>query len=323
MADDLGKFTRTISDKNMELLRKTALETAHEGAWLRDALKDKELFFALRNDRVDVYYRGGAAYSIYFRDGKIIPETHVKYLVFGARYIRLTDGRFSYSPDQHMQTVYQEGTSLQQIKAAIKNYVGVEGKGVYEAIKGYPLVADVEIAFRREKNDEIDDERIEPSGHRRQDRIDVCLVQTDGGDLRLRFWEAKHFTNPELFSDDILTQLQGYEDQLVSRRMELLDAYRNVCRFNSDLAELRMSMGIDHARDSYADVWRDIADGRTPLVLDEKPSLLVFGFDNDQKNGRWAQREADLKRDLGPGRLRSIGVAKDAFKAEAVKLGRK
>ncbi|TPI59855.1 hypothetical protein FJ420_21340 [Mesorhizobium sp. B3-1-3] len=115
-------FARKLSPENFEILKALASASASEPNWFRDALDDPEVFFALRNNRVDAYSRGALIYRIDFRAGKAVPHTHVKYLIREPRneraYIAMRGGAFDYDPQARMQTDYRPGQTLKEIKGA-------------------------------------------------------------------------------------------------------------------------------------------------------------------------------------------------------------
>lgn len=305
-------FVRFVSEKNMQLLEEAA--TGPEGAWLRDALGDPKLFFALRDERIDVYYRGRALYSIEFSGGRVIPKTHVKYLILddGDQYIKMRNGSFDYKR-RYLQGVYQEKVSLRQMKAAARTFSGVESVGVYDAINKDPFVIDVEVAFNR--SSESVTERDDLEAGRKQDRIDVVRLRKESEGVDLVFWEAKHFSNSELFNDKILNQLAAYEKQLQAREDQLLTAFQNVCAFHLSLSRLRKNLGFDGATDDHLEMLEGLASGSLPLNVVKEPSLFVFGFDSDQKKGRWKARKQHIEAVIGKDkkRLRDVGNASEGF----------
>ncbi|MDM9628464.1 hypothetical protein QTL95_21440 [Rhizobium sp. S152] len=302
-------FARHISDKQMELFKATA---AHpEGGWLREALADPDLFFGLRDGRVDVYFRGQVIYSIEIGTEKLATFTHVKYLVLDgpAPYIKMQDGTFTYK-HAHLHDVYRDGVSLGQIKSAAKAYAGAESKGIYKAIKRDPSVIDVEIAFTR-SNDIA--EHSSQEQERTQDRVDMVRLTPARDGYDLIFWEAKDYSNKDLFNDNIFNQLAAYARQLGRRASELNTAYRRVCQFHLDLDGLRKSLGFQGASAAQFDMFTDVAGDRRPLRIITEPSLFVFGFDNDQKNGRWKVRKKSIEAVIGSDRLRAVGNPKDGL----------
>ncbi|UFW65801.1 hypothetical protein RlegWSM1455_07200 [Rhizobium laguerreae] len=45
----------------------------------------------------------------------------------------------------------------------------------------------------------------------------------------------------------------------------------------------------------------------------KEPYLFVFGFDNDQKGGRWKARKEHFEKVIGEKRLRAIGNPSEGF----------
>lgn len=307
------RFTRFINDEKIGLLE-TAV-SGPDGAWLRDALKDRDLFFALRNDRIDVYHQGALIYRIDFSGDDIEAQTHVKYLMIDvpkSPYINLRKSDFAYEPSAYMQGRYREGVSLQQIKKAATYYSGMENFGVYRAIKDDPLVVDVEVALMRDNAPPADSvpTTTEQRQGRMQDRIDIVRLEEAAGGYALVFWEAKHYSNAQLFNDEVFEQLDRYEDQILKREAELLAAFRNVCAFNLRLARLRTELGVVGIDSEHVNRLQGLADGTVPLHVDKNPRLFAFGFDQAQKILRWRAREKQLIERLGLGRLKAIGRPK-------------
>jgi hypothetical protein len=59
---------------------------------------------------------------------------------------------------------------------------------------------------------------------------------------------------------------------------------------------------------------RKLVSGSIPLQLSRHPSLLIFGFDDAQKNAkRWLNGQVELIEAVKDDELRAIGKAKDAF----------
>ncbi|MBX5157616.1 hypothetical protein HJB89_10815 [Rhizobium sp. NZLR8] len=305
-----GQFRRYISPANMWLFEETA--RSPEGAWLWDALMDKEMIFALRDEAIDVYYFGRALYRIGFANGKVVPKTHVKYLIVNADYIKLRDGAFQYNKT-HLQADYVRQASLKDMKSAAQAHIGDEGRGVYNAIYGDPWIVDVEVAFHSMPGDGAPEHAEMQIGSRRQDRIDVVRLLPAGDGFALEFWEAKHFSNPDLFSANILGQLKGYRRQLQTREGSLIEPYRNVCQFNSYLLRLKRELGAENVSADVEETFRSLGEGKTALSLITNPALFVFGFDDDQKEGRWKKRREEIIAELGTLNLRDIGNSRTGF----------
>lgn len=317
----MPEFKRQLGNEQWELFKSTAYDA--DGSWLRDALADERLFFALRNNRIDVYFSGALIFQISFGKAELSVQTHIKYLMRDKHeqsYVKLKGGRFQYEPSKSLQDVYTPGSSLLQMMAASSYYSGVENAGVYKAIIGDPLVLDVEISFSSPDSDP-DDSRpqpVEKRVRRKQDRVDVVRLEQKSDEARLIFWEAKHYGNSQLFNDEILKQIERYETAIGVSRDDLVRAYREVCYFQARIARLRREFGLSNVGDEHLDWLASIASGETPLVIEERPSLFVFGFDQAQKT-RWQKREKELLEVLGQGRLRAIGTPENGSLGKGIK----
>lgn len=99
-----------------------------------------------------------------------------------------------------------------------------------------------------------------------QDRIDILLFNKDS--KILQFVEAKHFSNSEIWSrttPKVISQIKRYESQLLKRKNKILAEY------------------IDYIKIINRIFGMELPD---PVEVDNNVTLLIFGFDNDQKNGR-------------------------------------
>jgi hypothetical protein len=80
--------------------------------------------------------------------------------------------------------------------------------------------------------------------------------------------EAKHFSNPEIWSKGspkVIGQIGRYEKQIRLRKDEILSAYSEYVRI------INRVFGISLPE---------------PIDIDSKATLLIFGFDSNQKDGR-------------------------------------
>ncbi len=216
--------------------------------------KNQNVFFAIRDNRLDLYHKGGRLFC-YDSSGF---KTHLKYASVinesGKDY--LTESELSsYRLASNFENNYQ------RIKENCSNYSGIEASGVSYLYHKHSylsnsnvIVLDIEISF----------ESLNEENH--QDRIDILLFNKDS--KTLQFVEAKHFSNNEIWSKTdpkVIGQIKRYESQIAKRKKEILSAYSEYIEtinriFNISLPE--------------------------PTKIDDNVTLLIFGFDNDQKNGR-------------------------------------
>ena len=116
------------------------------------------------------------------------------------------------------------------------------------------VVLDIEIAFSAQNHAQF------------QDRIDLLLFNKEKKSLQ--FFEAKHYSNRDLWSQSsppILDQIDRYTQQITSKKMEIIREYKKYIQV------LNTMFSIDLP---------------SPESIEEKVKLLIFGFDKDQRDGR-------------------------------------
>ena len=102
---------------------------------------------------------------------------------------------------------------------------------------------------------------------RKQDRIDLLFNKKN---RRLRFYEAKHFSNGELWSavgtrPKVVSQIKRYETQIAREKDQIINQYRGY---------------VNHVNELFG------CSLPAPEAIDEYVPLLAFGFDRDQLQGR-------------------------------------
>jgi len=263
MLDKSGTFKRTFS-RTLQSALKSAELYSHK---LIPDIRSGDVFPAFRNGAIDFYHKGGKLFE--FKDKF---ATHVKYASvlhgYDKDYIRdedLQDG-------VRLISNFVEGYN--RIKENCALYSGVEALGVAEIYRksGYlntqedVVALDIEVSLQA-----LDvgwkNEVVETEAKRTQDRIDLLLYNRKTG--ALCFFEAKHYSNKELWSNTtppVVKQLQRYNNQLVVRHEEILREYKKYVAIARELFEIPIEILPD------------------PAYLEKEVVLLVFGFDNDQKN---------------------------------------
>jgi hypothetical protein len=116
------------------------------------------------------------------------------------------------------------------------------------------VVLDIEVAFRS------DDE------NKKQDRIDIVLFNKNT--RTIQFVEAKHYSNKEIWSTArprVLFQVKRYETQIANQKADIISEYGNL------VSTINTVFGVDLPM---------------PIEIEDKVSLLIFGFDENQKKGR-------------------------------------
>jgi len=226
------------------------------------------VFPAIRNGVIDFYYKGGRLFS--YDCKKNVFLTHTKYAS-----VYDTDKKYiSENELTSLEHIKKFGTTeaYERIKENCSLFSGDEASGVSEVYSKYSIlnknnksdicVLDIEISFEKE-NESMDN----GSSNKGQDRIDLLVYNKKEG--KLRFYEAKHFTNGELWSSKgtpkVIKQLERYNKQL--RNKDILNVYQgyiktlnNLFKFDTKISE--------------------------PTELDVNVVLLVFGFDRNQLDGK-------------------------------------
>lgn len=218
---------------------------------------EQNVFLAIRDNRIDFYHKGGKLFSF----DKAGFKTHIKY----ASVIDSENERDNYLTEEKLSTcklISDFEKCYSRIKENCSNYSGVEAVGVSEiyAHNTYlsdknVVVLDIEVSF------ESDDE------NKKQDRIDILLLNKKT--KTLFFVEAKHFSNKEIWSAStpkVIKQLNRYNGQIRKEKEHILKEY---------------SKYIDIINELFTPLFLP-----TPIDIEEKVTLLIFGFDDDQKKGR-------------------------------------
>ena len=216
--------------------------------------KEQKVFLAIRDNRIDLYHKGGKLFT-YDRNGF---KTHLKYASVissnGKDY--LTEAELS---DYKLASDFE--SNYLRIKENCSNYSRIEASGVSEIYHKHSylsdsnvVVLDIEISFEslKQKNN--------------QDRIDILLFNKES--KTLQFVEAKHFSNNDIWSrttPKVIGQIKRYESQLSKRKNKILSEYINYIKVINGIFNIALP---------------------EPEELDTNVTLLIFGFDKDQKNGR-------------------------------------
>ena len=244
-------FNRHVGNDLIDALKKQDLWEKK----LRDDCKKGDIFLAIRKDRISFYHKGGRLFEF---DGKSF-KTHVKYtLVIDAEN---EDAQKNYVYEDQLGKIPLIRNFVDGYDGVKKNcelYSGIEARGVSHLYQDSPcsrqgsiFALDIEVVLGDDKS--------------QQDRIDILLYNND--DQTLRFVEAKHFSNKELWSTakpPVVGQIKRYEEQIKVHEKDILDEY---ARYIDNLNQIFVTP-LKH-----------------PAHVDPKVSLLIFGFDDDQKRG--------------------------------------
>jgi len=266
----MSKFERGIKTKAfldaLNILRKDP-----NSFWSK-MVDDKDLFIAIRKESINVYYQGNSLAKITYADGKLRCATHYKFLINP----KLKNPYFETQDDKYqiptLNNVFISSISnISLIKRSIKVYSGEEKSGVHTISLKAGNVLDVEIALEKENESEDD-------GRKSTDRIDFLRVEDHKEQLKLVFYEAKHYSNKEIRASGktdppVFKQLDKYHDSIKRHSADIISSYKLVCQNLHDLKIIGTRILISK-----------VANG-DPLTIDYDPRLVLFGFDRDQKGG--------------------------------------
>jgi len=264
-------FKREISSEIIKNLKK---ENLFKDCLLED-VKNGVVFPAIRDEYIDFYYKGGRLFTY---DGNKF-STHIKYAsVIGHDKFYISEVELKNT--KFIPNFINEYT---RIKENCSNYSGVEASGVSELYSKYSIlnkssnisVLDIEIAFAK-----IEENSDEDHSRKGQDRIDLLLYNKE--ENKLRFYEAKHFTNSEIWASGkpkVIDQLERYNGQLSKRYDDILSGYKEYIKTLNSLFDTQIL---------------------EPIEIDTQVVLLVFGFDIDQKQGRLKDLEKVMRNNKHP-----------------------
>jgi hypothetical protein len=313
-------FARGLSP---DFIKKLNAE-AQKGGWWTDVLADPDLFIGVRQEYLDVYWVGQRLFHVSPGSSGLKVTTHPKYLMDPdlKNPVRLSsDGEFSTGELKEAGFIskYEGKDTLKKLKKAAQYFSGLEKTGCHRIVMQNPQVIDCEIAFAEPSSSEPEPEpgpdfieetetfleSTPPTLDRRGVRVDLASVECDGGSVRLVFWEAKNFSNPELRANGsplVCGQIQRYKQRLMSDRHAIEASYVKVS------GNLKSIAGM--GKRQLSPVILQVAEGRT-LTLTDDPAvgLLIFGFDRGQRNEeRWNTIHLPkLEREIGKDRVKSQG----------------
>ncbi|GGF74621.1 hypothetical protein GCM10007301_38100 [Azorhizobium oxalatiphilum] len=274
-------------------------ELAKQEGWWRDVLLDTSLIIGVRDDYLNVYWRGQSLFKVEMKRGQIVASTHPKYLLdpdlSGQVSLDPETGTFGLSAQNALIQTYQPGETLGKLKRAANLFASEEKRGVQAIATSNANVVDVEIAF--------------PAGTSGQSvpRIDIASFDEVGNDVKLVFWEAKVLGNPELRvkgEKNVVKQIGAYVGLLSEHAADIVSSYTMIAGNLTAFCE--MSGGVRRVASSI----EKVAKG-TELTLAEPADvkLLVFGFNADQRDGLWRRLLEELEGELPAGSIIARGDA--------------
>jgi len=275
-------FKRGLDDGFMK-----ELESLAKGGWFADVLADPDLILGIRDNYMNVYWRGQSLFLIR-PNGNV--STHPKYLLDPAlkRAVNFNGMTFDVQGHKALTGEYDGKTTLEQMKKIANTYAGDEKRGVHVIIRSNKDVIDTEVTFNSEEDE--DDER--PT-----QRIDLAAFEDEGGKILLRFWEAKLYTNGELRAQGdeeppVVGQVRGYRTLVQEHRGEIVDSYRKVAKNFIEIASW------SPPQRKVGTLFASVASG--DFAIDEPPmvGLVIFGYSSAQKGSkRWKVDMPKLERE--------------------------
>ena len=325
MSPTVSSIQHVVSDAFLDNLSELA---RRDGSWWQDVLLRDDVFIAVRNNSLNVYHRGASIFRIDDNGrGKIRPWTHVKYLVKQQQLLAelMDDGRFK--PNNIGWSHYESPNTLKDMIRSAADLSGVEKTELHPLVLGSSNVIDVEVSLLRPVDPESADDALPLSDQfqtaqestRKQDRLDVVTLEDRPDGIFVVFHEAKHFSNAALRAKaepSVIGQMRRYHKAIVHHEAALRKRYEAVCVALVRLHEMRID-----ARKAVPDpkpladlnqMVRDVAAGKMPIQVDPDPRLVVFGFDANQKDGRWKNEKARLKEFLPGIKIKDVGNTKSA-----------
>jgi hypothetical protein len=241
-------FERNFDTLSINKLNENPLWNGH----LKDDCKNQKVFCAIRKNSLDCYHKGGRLFHFKWTTGF---ETHFKY----ASVIANNKNDAYYLKESELATkklISNFRSNYNSIKENCALYTSIEAQGISEIYHKHSYLS----------NDNIVVLDIEVSFGGTQDRIDILLF--DKSTKTLKFVEAKPFSNNEIWSKTtpkVISQLDRYQKQITENETEIISAYKNYVNelnliFDKELPE--------------------------PDKIEHNVTLLIFGFDRDQSEGR-------------------------------------
>lgn len=275
-------------------------ELAKKESWWRDVLLDTSLVIGVRDDYLNVYWRGQSLFKVEMKRGQVVAATHPKYLldpdISGQVSLDAETGAFGISAQDALIQTYQPGETLGKLKRAANLFAFEEKIGVHTIATSNSNVVDVEIAFPAD------------AGGQSVPRIDIASFNEVDDHVKLVFWEAKLLGNPELrVKDDkskVVHQINKYISLLSTHAPKVLSSYTTVAK--NLMAFREMSGGV---RKIAASIEKVALGAQLKLAQPADVKLLVYGFNADQRDGLWQRLLQDLETRLPAGSIIARGDA--------------
>lgn len=247
----MPKFKRFIND--LAVIQELQSSSLFQEKLLPD-IKKGLVFPAIRTNSLHFYYGGSRLYD-FSKDFR----SHRKYIAF-------TKGKDYLSEAQANQIDLSVSFTkdYEEMKSSALTFSGIEAnglsklypKGPIPAPSENPILLDIEVSFESRSEDDT------------QDRIDFVLFHQKK--QALMFIEGKHFSNKEIISKrgtkpKVVKQIERYKNQIVSREAEILESYSRYIENLNSIFSIELP---------------------PPIHCIPHVGLYIFGFDDNQKQGR-------------------------------------
>ncbi|MBW2149176.1 MAG: hypothetical protein JRI22_19390 [Deltaproteobacteria bacterium] len=290
------------------------------GDWWKAILADPELFVGIRDEYLNVYYKGNSILLLKFNNGVLSGRTHYKYLLnssFQNTIPMHADGTYDIDGNEFGNKYSISRFDCDLLKKSCQYYAGVEKSGIQEILKANPNIIDVEIAFSQDTSPESELDipiDFDPSTEQKKKgspRIDFVALQKIKDSWVLKFFEAKHFSNKELRAKEernipVTKQIRRYEGQLSNPKnvSGLQDSYMKV---------MENILNLEGFPEPKKRIAREVIKNGQKIIVDPKPCLVVFGFDKDHnaKNSVWKAHVKRIENSLSKKRVLTKGDPKD------------
>jgi hypothetical protein len=260
-------FSRTVKPNVVSALLGSQLFQNRLAGDIQNADWKKRVFPAIRPGRFDFYYRGGRLFELAGQDF----STHIKYAsVAGAKNDYVTEADLLGGNVTFLQNFDKD---YERIKENCALYSGIEAQGVADvcALSSFAccgddvVVLDIEVSLGGVGN-------VPGTRGSQQNRIDLLLFNT--ATRQLRFYEAKHYSNAELWAAHKATprvadQMKRYQKILssVQKQNEIVAAYSN---YVNTMNQVFRGPGFKPLP--------------PPTSVDPTAVLFVFGYDRGQED---------------------------------------
>lgn len=232
-------------------------ELFNSNLWISEIKNDcinQNVFLAIRNNQIDFYHKGGRLFNF----DKSGFKTHFKY----ASVIESTGKDYLIESElRQFKLASDFKANYSRIQENCSNYTGIEALGVSDIYHKHSYLSDSNVVVL---DLEVSFESLNENN--KQDRIDILFLNKQT--KTLQFVEAKHYSNKEIWSNGtpkVISQIKRYESQINKKKSEILS------EFTAYVRSMNSIFGISLPE---------------PIGIDDKVTLLIFGFDNDQKKGR-------------------------------------